>query len=38
HVRKDTHAFHVLQAFMKGATPRLLHKIPADALSFVTYE
>lgn len=26
------------QAFMKGAAPRLLHKIPANAFFFVAYE
>ncbi|CAM9348628.1 unnamed protein product [Ectocarpus sp. 12 AP-2014] len=26
------------QAFLKGATPRLLHKIPANAFFFVAYE
>lgn len=26
------------QAFMKGATPRLMHKIPANAFFFVVYE
>ena len=38
HVRKDTYSSHILQAFMKGATQRLLHKIPANALFFVVYE
>lgn len=30
--------FLIPQAFMKGATPRLIHKIPANAFFFVFYE